>query len=175
MTDLPLPIIGKELIIRRVGQGDFDSWYSLETDEAVKKYIGGSLKQKYTRQQFIDKAKTQLCQPLVGKKDDYSLALILKDKGNFAGHSLLSRNCGGEILDTQYELRVLIAPQYWGRNFGHEASQLLVSAAFKYLGVDSIVASVDPEHKAGRDLCLKLGFLRDGTKDNGHYIFRLSR
>ena len=46
MTCLLTPIVGKKVIIRSMSEGDLEQLYALETDEAVKRYVGGPVKKQ---------------------------------------------------------------------------------------------------------------------------------
>jgi RimJ/RimL family protein N-acetyltransferase len=45
MIDFPLPIIGTTIVIRAMREEDVEALYNLDTDEDVKRYVGGALTQ----------------------------------------------------------------------------------------------------------------------------------
>jgi [ribosomal protein S5]-alanine N-acetyltransferase len=148
MACLPSPIIGEKVIVRSLAEGDLEQLYTLETDEAVKRYVGGPLKKR--REEWIAGMRQTLGQ------SHQLLCVTVKATGEFAGRAYSS--CPG-LPSEESELQVLIARIYWGSGFGFEVSELLIDAAFEHLGARSVAAVLHPDNMASQKMCEKLGFV----------------
>jgi RimJ/RimL family protein N-acetyltransferase len=124
-----------------MSEGDLEQLYALETDEAVKRYVGGPVKKQ--RDEWI----AGMCQSL--GQSHQPLCVTVKATQDFAGRASLSRP---GLPSEESELQVLIARRYWRSGFGYEVSGLLIDAAFERLGARSIVAVVHPENIGSRTM-----------------------
>jgi ribosomal-protein-alanine N-acetyltransferase len=158
---LRLPIIGRRVMIRHPVPGDLVAWYAMEADPHVKRYLGATTT---PRDEWIERMGTKLAAPP---------ALVIEDRasGSFAGRTQLSN----------WHLDVVIAGPYLGKGYGREVAELIIAAAFEYMGAEQIIAVVHPENSPSLSLVESLGFVKFGIKsdlgrwDDGHLKFRLSR
>jgi len=174
MNPLPLPVVGPHVVIRKIQKKDLGPFYTLETDEDVKRYVGGPV--RMPRQEWI--AKMDKVRKQGGKLTP--LAVAAKATGAFAGRARTYRAL--EIAQTCWEVEVLIAKKYWGQHFGHEAVVFLVDTAFASLCAESIIATVDPSNTPSRRLFEEhLGFRKIDTKketgewQDGHLVLHCLR
>ena len=164
VANIPLPIIGENVIIRTLCEFDLDELYALETDTAVKAFLGGPVTRP--REVWIEGMRKLL---------DQQYAVTSKCTREFAGcASLTVPGLPGK----ESEIRVLIAKSYWGQQLGREVCQLLIGVAFSHLEASSVLAVIHPNNNASKMLVTSLGFRCIQTKqsetwDNGHLIFSL--
>jgi [ribosomal protein S5]-alanine N-acetyltransferase len=174
LNHLSLPIHSERLVIRRLEERDLENLYALETDRNVKRYVGGPV--KYTKDEFISRGL---------RAGDGPLIIELNEDGSFAGRASLAKTDlvttsrpWGEI---EWEIQVLIARKYWCKGFGREVVSALTGVAFTVPEITSVIAVVDPENAASRNLVDYLGFQYDDRKsspgrwDDNHMIFRLTK
>jgi len=65
--------------------------------------------------------------------------------------------------DHAAELACLVAPQFWGRQIGFEASSAAAEHAFAEIGLSKVVARADSRHDASIRLMMKLGMRSTGV------------
>ena len=65
--------------------------------------------------------------------------------------------------DHAAELACLVAPEFWGRQIGFEASSAAVEHAFVELGLSKVAARSDSRHEASIRLMTKLGMHSKGV------------
>lgn len=65
--------------------------------------------------------------------------------------------------DAAAELACLVAPEYWGRHLGFEASTAAIEHAFIELDLSKVVARADSRHEASIRLMTKLGMHSKGV------------
>ena len=81
----------------------------------------------------------------------------------------LDRVVAGSVLlginseDDAAELACLVAPEFWGRQFGFEACTAAIDHAFVELGLSKVVARADGRHEASIRLMKKLGMRSKGV------------
>jgi RimJ/RimL family protein N-acetyltransferase len=72
------------------------------------------------------------------------------------------------------ELAYALAPDVWGRGYATEAASACVRAGFDELGLDRILADVDPENSASIRVLQKAGFRPAGEQD-GELLYAVTR
>jgi RimJ/RimL family protein N-acetyltransferase len=115
--------------------------------------------------------------------ENCTLAVELRKDGSFVGRASLAKTFlrTWQSVDIEWEMRILIARKFWSRGFGREVASILIRAGFALAEVTSIVAVVDPENAASRNLMDNLGFQyvdqksSPGHWDDKHMIFRLTK
>ena len=73
-----------------------------------------------------------------------------------------------------WELAYGLRRDRWGRGYATEAAQACVSHGFEDLGLERIVADVDPDNSASIHVLEKCGFVRAGGTD-AHPIYAVTR
>ena len=79
--------------------------------------------------------------------------------GEVAGSVFLGINSE----DDAAELACLVAPRFWGRQIGFEATRAAVEHAFVDLELSKVVARADSRHEASIRLMTKLGMRSEGV------------
>ena len=70
--------------------------------------------------------------------------------------------------DDAAELACLVAPAFWGRQIGFEASRAAIEHAFVDLDLSKVVGRSDSRHEASIRLMTKLGMRSDGVASSHH-------
>lgn len=175
--NLSLPIRGERLSIRVLEERDLEDLYALETDPKVKCYVGGP--ELRLKDEWITPMRARL------GEETCPFAIVLNQDASFVGRALLAKSglttTSRPLWEIEWEIQVLIARQNWGKGFGREAACELIKVAFSSPEVTSVVAVVDPNNIASRELMDNLGFQHDGQKsspgnwDDNHMVFRLDK
>ena len=63
----------------------------------------------------------------------------------------------------------------WGRGYASEAAQAWVRHGFEEMGIEKIVADVEPENLASARVLEKCGFARVGTLEDGRLFYAVTR
>jgi [ribosomal protein S5]-alanine N-acetyltransferase len=171
MPDLPLPIVGTNVVVRKLYKKDLRKLYELEVDKEVKRYVGGPIIRP--RQEWIEGMRRLFENP----EAILPLTIFNKATGDFVGRATLYPK---DEERQRWEMQIVIAKRYWGQRLGREVSKLLIDVAFHDLRASSIIAIVDPNNTASRGLVDALGFRQVGTKqsdrwDNGHLVYQRER
>jgi RimJ/RimL family protein N-acetyltransferase len=84
-------------------------------------------------------------------------ALVERASSTLAGFTALSREevDGADEVEIGYRL----APVFWGRGLGTEAAMATLAYGFETLGIDSIIAIVQPANVASVRVLRKVGFV----------------
>lgn len=89
----------------------------------------------------------------------FTLPIVLKSSGEIAGW------CGIgplEFDEAETEIYFLISHRYWGQGLATEATRALLEYAFAKLGLQRIVAVIDPANHASTRVVEKLGMRPEG-------------
>jgi len=132
----------ERLLMRRLVPSDFDDLYALYRDPEIRRYFPeGTLTLEETRE--------ELEWFLNGHPDHPELGLwatIHKPTGAFIGRcGLLPWTIDGV---DEVEIAYLIAKSWQRQGFGAEAARALVRYGFEALGLNRLVALIDPKHEA---------------------------
>jgi ribosomal-protein-alanine N-acetyltransferase len=89
--------------------------------------------------------------------DPYDLwPVIEKLTGQLVGHcGLLQKEVEGA---NEIELVYLMAAAVWGKGYATEIGQALIRYAFIELGVNRLIALIEPDNQASERVAIKLGF-----------------
>lgn len=164
-------------MIRRLEERDLEPLYELDSDQEVKRYVGGSV--QLPRDQWIGRMREKL------GTGSCPLAISLRQDASFVGRASLCEigfapNPPDRVRDRECELQILIARNYWGKGLGFDTANALLQAAFASDHVASIVAVIHPDNTASLNLMDKLGFNFVELKhsptnwNHQHKIFRLA-
>ena len=170
---LTLPIIGEQVIIRRIEEHDLNDFYSLESDCDVKQFIGGPVSK--SRQEWITGMRDRLNSTL-------ALAIETQSDNSFAGCASI----GDFIYPPQYadtankDIQIIIAKHYWGQGFGKEIARMLIDASFDELCAERVIAVIHPDNNKSQSLFKKIGFTQIGeisskSWQRHHGIWEISR
>ena len=167
---LSFPLMGSNIVIRKLYKRDIPKLYDLETDPDVKRYVGGVVKRPK------DEWVAGMRQLTKSSLAVLPFTILYRETGDFVGRATIFEKDG----DNSWEIQILIAKRYWGKHFGREACEILMAVLYGDVGAKSIIAVVDPDNKASRALVEAFGFVHVGVHqtdrwDNGHLVYRHER
>ncbi|MDX5378704.1 MAG: GNAT family N-acetyltransferase [Halomonas sp.] len=149
MFDLETP----RLRLRPLATGDVPELAAMLADPEVMRYSLRGVCDEMATRVFLD-----WCFDCYINHRTGPLALVDKDERNFVGFCGVSpeRVKGTAELSLGYRL----ARRYWGQGLATEAATAVLGHAFEDRRFDSVVAIVEPEHKASLRVAEKVGFER---------------
>lgn len=137
------------LLLRRFTPGDLDAFAALNADADVMRYIGDGKLQSRAQTEVRLNAFIEHWE-----QHGFGLWVTLEKASNeFAGF------CGLKYLDNTSEIEVgyRLAKRFWGMGLATEGAAASLVFGFKDLGLDRIVAVVQPENIASRRVIEKIG------------------
>jgi ribosomal-protein-alanine N-acetyltransferase len=139
----------ERLLLRPFTRDDLDVFASINADADVMRYIGDGKPQT--------RAQTEMrLNAILNHWDQHGFGLwALVDKTSNA----LIGFCGLQYLDNTAEIEIgyRFAKEFWGMGFATEAAGATLRYAFEVLGLDRIVAVVQPENFASQSVIEKIG------------------
>ena len=148
-TQPSMQIETERLLLRPFARDDLDEFASINADAAVMRYIGDGKPQT--------RAQTEMrLNAILNHWTQHGFGLwAVVDKASNA----LSGFCGLQYLDNTAEIEVgyRLARQFWGLGYATEAAAATLRYAFEVLGLDRIVAVVQPENVASQSVIEKIG------------------
>ena len=151
----------KRLLLRAIQAEDIHPLVQLWTDPEVTRYMGGPREQAYLEKVFAE----DLNNPT---PDIYDLwPVIEKASSQVVGHcGLLDKEIEGQ---PEIELTYVMAKSAWGKGYATEMALALKQYAQEQMGLDRIVALIDPDNAASERVALKVGlrFEREVTRPGG--------
>ncbi len=157
------PILTTErLVLRAYKEEDAGPLLKLRTDPLAMKFMDRdpfkdrveSL--KFVREKEADRIAHKGISWVVCKKADEEFM------GDVAFWRLFSKDHRAEI---GYSLR----SEYWKQGYMTEALRAALSWGFEKLGLHSVMADINPENNASRQLLLKMGFMKEGYHRENYF------
>jgi [ribosomal protein S5]-alanine N-acetyltransferase len=151
----------ERLLMRRLVASDLDDLYALYRDPEIRRYFPeGTL--------TLEETRAELAWFLDGHPDHPELGLwatIHKPTGAFIGRcGLLPWTIDGV---DEVEIAYLIAKPWQRQGLGAEAARALVRYGFETLGLERLIALIDPEHTASIRTAEKAGLRAEKEMDLG--------
>lgn len=138
---------------------DFDACIAMDRDPEVTKYIPGPWNDPARHEAFL----RERIGTAFGDGLGYWSISPKARPDRFAGWILLiPQDCGGPEIEIGWRLN----RSAWGKGFATEAARPIVDHAFHAIGLDSIVAFIDPGNLASVRVAEKIGMKFVG--DSGH-------
>ncbi len=139
----------ERLLLRPFARDDLDEFASINADAGVMRYIGDGKPQT--------RAQTEMRLNVILEhwaQHGFGLWALV----NKASNALIGF-CGLQYLDNTAEIEVgyRLARQFWGLGYASEAAAATLRYAFEVLGLDRIVAVVQPENVASQSVIEKIG------------------
>ena len=85
--------------------------------------------------------------------------VVHRDSRRVIGTCLLFRF---EESSARAEVGYVLAQEYWGAGYMHEAMKAFVAFAFEHVGLRRLEAEIDPRNGTSTKLIERLGFVREG-------------
>lgn len=140
----------KRLIFREIEKKDIGELFKIYNDKELTKYfVSGADKS-------LDQTKVRV-QSIKFHWNKYNFGdfiLLHKDNSRIAGYAGLHYKVDGGNVNISY----IIEKSLWGTGLGKEACLALVYYGFKILGLNKIVAEIDPQNINSIRLIEKCGF-----------------
>jgi len=137
------------LNFERFSQSQFDDYRTLVTNNMVMQLIAGKA---YTEEEaslhFQKLLDVNTRNPELGY---FRICTIAQNQFIGLGKIVM-------IQDNEAEIGYSLLPGFWGKGYGSEISKELVSRAFSFDFIHSLMAIIDPENQASRKILLKSNF-----------------
>jgi ribosomal-protein-alanine N-acetyltransferase len=145
----------ERLILRHPLESDIEPLVALWCDPEVTRYLGGPRDQTAIRESLEPAVQSPF-------PEEYDLwAAVDRKSGKVVGHcGLLDKEIEGK---TEIELVYVIAHTSWGKGYATEIAQALENYAFNELGLEHLVALIEPENKASEKVASKVGMTFKST------------
>ncbi|RPI75199.1 MAG: N-acetyltransferase [Desulfobacteraceae bacterium] len=147
-------IATEHLWIKSLEPNDVEALTMLWTDPEVTRFMGGprdyeSLKKDIMQEALSGKQTTQ----------DDLWPTVEKKSNRVIGHcGLLNKEVDGV---PEVELIYVLAKESWGKGYAVEAGRALRDYAFNELGLQRLIALIDPENRASAKVALKIGMIKE--------------
>lgn len=145
----------ERLIMKAAEPDDAPAMYRMMSEPAVIRFVGPQ--QAYS----VEEARKFIENYPDFKTHGYGRWMCwLKSENKIIGFSGLKKltDLGGEV-----DLGYRFFPEYWGKGYATESGIASLRFGFETLGLEHILAIVDPENKASVHVAEKLDFVADGT------------
>jgi len=153
IVDSPLILESQRLILRRQQASDFTDLVDLWADPEVTRYLGGPRDRDWLRGVFQQTAEA----PLTERYDLWPV--VEKETGEVVGHcGLLEKDVEGK---SEIELTYVFARSAWGKGYATEIGRALKDHAFGELGLERLIALIEPGNVASERVAHKIGMRFD--------------
>ena len=151
------------LLLREYTHEDAAGLLEIRTDPQVMKYLD--------REPFkdIEEAKKFISVKLKDQKEHKGISWAVCDKlsGEFMGDLAYWKIIAG---DHRAEIGYTLKTQYWKQGYMTEALRSILEWGFSKLGLHSVMADINPDNNASRQLLLRVGFQKEGYyRENYHF------
>jgi [ribosomal protein S5]-alanine N-acetyltransferase len=135
--------------LKKTTETDFDLFFSLYGNEEVMKTVNGK---PYSYKEAVSRFRIVL---EINKNHPGTgyFGVFLKDTKEGIGMAKIVKTQKDEA-----EIGYVFHPDYWGKGFGNEISEALVTYSRTISWIKRLVAIIDPENVASRKILLKCGF-----------------
>jgi RimJ/RimL family protein N-acetyltransferase len=137
-------------------RADVEPIVIMDSDPEVRRFMGGPLDPEIHRREV-------LANIMLERPKHWSWAIERKDRSGFLGMCLIRPLEGTDFICIGWRLM----RQHWGQGFATESSRAVLKHALRVLGIDPIVAIVNPENLASIRVAEKVGLQPVGTSH--HY------
>jgi [ribosomal protein S5]-alanine N-acetyltransferase len=152
-----MKLVGDKVYLRYPKVTDVKRILEIVNNPDVKPMLGVKNKPKKTVKQEIAWIKKR---PEARKnKIDFDFVIIEKDTDYMIGICSLHY----DKYDKKADIGTCIAPKFWGKKYGREGVQLLLSYCFKKLDLDLVIAQAYDFNEGSNKLLSILGFNHDAT------------
>jgi ribosomal-protein-alanine N-acetyltransferase len=139
----------ERLILRLQQVKDIDALVDLWSDPEVTHHLGGPRERDWLRTEF-----EQIAQEPDAERYDL-WPVIEKQSGQLIGNcGLLEKEVAG---NPEIELTYIIAASAWGKGFATEISKAITQYAFDEMGLERLIALIEPGNTASENVARKVG------------------
>lgn len=163
------PIETERLLLRPFTPADAEALHAVWGDPAAQRFGGD-----WPRPETVADTRSYLEPILAGQAERgyASWAVVERESGRLIG------DCGlfpADDVGPDVELAYGLAPDVWGRGYATEAAAACVRAGFEQLGLERIVADVDPANEASVRVLEKVGMRSIGRKNDTQLLYAVTR
>jgi ribosomal-protein-alanine N-acetyltransferase len=163
------PIETERLLLRPFRHDDAEPLHAIWGNPAAARFGGA-----YRRPETVEDTRRYLVPILAGQAERgyASWAVVERAGGRLIG------DCGlfpADDAGPDVELAYGLAPDVWGRGYATEAARASLRAGFEELGLERVVADVDPSNRASVRVLEKLGMRPVGRKDDTYLLYAVAR
>jgi RimJ/RimL family protein N-acetyltransferase len=151
-----MEITTSRLLLREFTMEDEAALHRLETDPAVRRYMGGGQPTQEETRAFLHRIQHALA---LDPRPSYTLAMVVRGEGRLMGVvrlTVTNRELG------QAELGYRLSPAYWGRGYASEAARALVDFGFSTIGLHRVCALCHPDNSSSQRVMQKVGMHYEG-------------
>jgi RimJ/RimL family protein N-acetyltransferase len=124
----------------------------MDADPEVRRFMGGPL-------DSADHRKEVLANMVVARPNHWYWTIERRDRAGFLGMCALRPLEGTAFICMGWRL----LPQHWRQGFATEAAHAVLDHALRVLGIDPLMAIVDPRNLPSIRVAEKIGMRRTGT------------
>lgn len=154
----------ERLLLRPLKKSDADPLARIWSDPNVTRYMGGS-------RDFNEVCETFEADANSSSQTDFDLwPVVEKASGQVVGHcGLIDKEVEGE---GEFELVYVFDTSVWGKGYATEAASAVRDYAFEQLGLQRIIALIDPENIASERVASKVGmqFEKETCRPSGKIL-----
>jgi ribosomal-protein-alanine N-acetyltransferase len=163
----------QRIALRTPQEIDLPYIVALWSDDLVTRFIGGPREPESVLAHFREYVAAS--QALNAREREWWWSVLEGSTGEFVGlSSLLAKDVDGKA---EMEIGYFLLPRHWGHGYATEASRLVLDFAFSTLGLESVIALVDPQNRASASVAMRLGMEleRETTRQDGsaRQVFRI--
>jgi len=149
MDVMPILCETERLLLRRQQSSDIEFLVNLWADPQVTRYMGGPRDREWLRAVFVETAQHP-------DAEQYDLwPVVEKATDRLVGHcGLLDKEVDGQ---NEIELTYVLTPSAWGKGYATETGQAIAKMAFEQMGVQRLIALIEPENAPSERVALRLG------------------
>ncbi len=149
MEDPSIILETERLLLRRQRASDIAFLTDLWTDPEVTRYLGGPRDRDGLQSVFGETAQNPCA-------EQYDLwPVVEKETGQVVGHcGLLDKEIDGR---PEIELTYIFSPSAWGKGYATEIGQAIKQSAFEKMGVERLIALIEPQNEPSERVAIKLG------------------
>jgi RimJ/RimL family protein N-acetyltransferase len=145
----PIILETERLILRFQRASDVPALVDLWSDPQVTRHLGGPRDRAWLRSELEEVAQD----PYAERYDLWPV--VEKETGRVVGHcGLLDKEVEGKA---EIELIYILAASAWGKGYATEMGQALKRYAFEDMGIDRLIALIEPENGPSERVALKVG------------------
>jgi [ribosomal protein S5]-alanine N-acetyltransferase len=136
---------------------DFASYYAIDLDERVTRYIGTGRPETRTFEQYRDAERVRLSEGI--GKHFHVWTVRARDRDDVLGRVLLRPMRDFDYVEVGYRL----APASWGKGYATEATRAVLAYGFDVASFSEITAVTYPENNASQQVLMRCGFTPSGV------------
>lgn len=160
----PFPVLETaRMRLRKIEQSDAEAVLFQRSNSKVLKYMD---REPYTELQQATEFITKILEDWKAK-EGITWILESKDTQTFLGDIALWRFFDK---DHRAEIGYGLHPDYWHQGYMKEAAAAVLDWSFTLLGLHSILADINPNNDASKQLLLSLGFKKEGYHRENYYF-----